>query len=90
MLRRTFVIVTPSPDSRIGTSVKSGFKDSFEYAPNIFFVRTTEPILAKDVADRVGIGQEENAGTGVVHKLHTGYWGRASPLLWEWLADSVE
>ena len=91
MLRRAFVIITPAPDSSVKESVKANFEDSFEYSPNIFFIRTPEVLLAKDVAERVGFDRpKDDARSGVVHKLNTGYWGRASPLLWEWLADSAE
>ena len=90
MLRRAFVIITPEPDARVGDGVRSSFEDRYEYSPTIFFVRTSEVLLAKDVAERIGLNVEKNAPSGVVHKLNTGYWGRASPLLWEWLADSAE
>ena len=90
MIRRAFVIITPEPDLRVRTGVNNNFEDRFEYSPSIFFVRTSEVLLAKDVAERIGLNAPEGAPSGVVHKLNTGYWGRASPLLWEWLADSAE
>ena len=90
MIRRAFVIVTPEPDTRVISGVRSSFEDHYEYSPSIFFVRTSQALLAKDVAERVGLNVAENAPIGIVHKLRTGYWGRASPLLWEWLADSAE
>jgi hypothetical protein len=71
----------PSLNAQLATKYPSNY---FAASPSVWFVAAGG--TAKEVSDRLGISE---AIPGVVVLSVSGYYGRASNNLWEWLAAKM-
>jgi hypothetical protein len=86
-----FAILLPKENPRIVAAIKDKFTENnyFEICPTQWIVSGKGP--AKKISDTIGISSEgeQTLGSGVVLAF-TGYWGRASTDLWEWMKIKIE
>ena len=57
--------------------------DHFRFSDSVFFV--TGPRLVDDVANEIGLMDDENPRRGVVVRLNGSHSGRSWKTLWDWL-----
>ena len=85
-----FAVLSPSVNPKLESAIIEKFPD------NHFKINSTQWVVsgkgsAKIISDTIGITSEGDAtiGSGVVLAF-SGYWGRASTDLWEWMKAKIE
>ena len=85
-----FAVILPQEDEELEAAIKAKFPDTNHYK-----ISSTQWIVsgkgtAQKISDKLGItGDGSTIGNGIVLAF-TGYWGRASTDLWEWMKAKIE
>ena len=78
------IIANPGEDNTVVKRIQEQ-PDSYRLTDDVWLVRSH--LLIQDLADKLGIGEEEEqVGTGVVFRLNGSYWGRSDQNTWDWLS----
>lgn len=75
------VITDPGPKNEVTEAITS--LDSHRIQDNTYLVSTE--LLVKDLADRIGIGQDQK-GSGIAFRADGTHWGRSDMNTWDWLS----
>lgn len=75
----------PEVSARIASEFAGGF---FQISDRAWFV--SAPLTARQLAEKLGTGDEGFTGTLIVATLTGSYWGRANTEFWDWLKAAVE
>jgi hypothetical protein len=86
-----FVVLLPHENPVVVASIKEKFSND-----NYFEINSTQLIVsgkgsAQRISDMIGITSEDEKSIGsAVVLAFSGYWGRASTDLWEWMRVKIE
>jgi len=83
-----FAVLLPAENPKLINAIKERFPENYQITPTQWVISAKG--TAQQVSDKLEISVKENPiGSAVVLTI-TGYWGRASTDLWEWMKVKME
>ena len=81
---QVFVASNISDPALVRSKLEQRYSDSYFDDDNTFFV-ATEGETTRQLASKIGLGDEEPATSGIVIPV-TSFWGRYNSEVWEWIS----
>ena len=83
---QVFAVFNVRDPSRVKAGIDEHYRDNCHEAGNDAFFIATSGETTRQVATKLGLGDDNPSGvtTGIIIPV-TGYWGRYSSDLWEWI-----
>lgn len=83
-----FAVLLPKENPELVKIIKQKFPENYEINPTQWIISAKGTV--KQVSDTLGVSIKENpTGLAVVLGI-SGYWGRASTDLWDWMKVKME
>jgi hypothetical protein len=83
-----FAVLLPKETPELVKIIKEKFPENYEINPTQWIISAKGTV--KQVSDTLGVSVKENpTGSAVVLGI-SGYWGRASTDLWDWMKVKME
>jgi len=84
-----FVILSKTDNNRIETAILNNFpNDYYKISPGQWMVSVEG--TARQVSEKIGITKEEHGPGPAIILAISGYYGRWSSELWEWMKNKLE
>jgi sarcosine oxidase gamma subunit len=85
-LTSLFAIMAPSDDPKLEAAIQAKFPaDQLKVGPGQWIIAATG--TSKDISDQLGL-TEGDVGSAIIVSF-SGYYGRASTNIWEWIASRM-
>jgi hypothetical protein len=86
-----FAIIAASESSKVGAALENQFQGNYLQVGATDYLVAASPNIAataKDLSDKLGITDGTNGSALVLNVA--GYYGRAIPNIWEWIAAKFQ